>query len=139
MTPRMRVFLDANILFSACRADGTIRALLHLLEEQGHALVADAYVATEARRNLSSKCPDVGIAVLDALLARVELGRVQAHPLASPDLHWLVDKDRPVLLAAMILRCQVLVTGDKTHFGVAYGKTFQGVKVCSAAQLFELL
>ena len=137
--PRLRVFLDANILFSACRSDGAIRALLHLLEEQGHVLVADAYVAAEARRNLSAKAPHASLAVLDALLARVALGSVQAQPRPSPDLGWLVDKDRPVLLAAIHLHCQVLVTGDKAHFGMAYGKSFQGVRVCSAAQLFELL
>lgn len=134
---RRRVFLDANILFSACRSHGAIRDLLHALEEQGNTLVADTYVAAEARRNLVAKGPHGSIAVLDALLARVELGTVQAMPHVSLDLTWLADKDRPVLLAAISLNCHVLVTGDKAHFGVAYGKTYGGVRVCSPAQLFE--
>ena len=40
----MRVFLDANILFSAAKSDGAVRALLRLLVERGHEAVADAYV-----------------------------------------------------------------------------------------------
>ena len=135
----MRVFLDANILFSASRSDGAIRQLLKILEEQGHALVADTYVAAEARRNLLTKGPHGSIAVLDALLARVEVGTVQAAAQATVDLQWLVEKDRPVLLAAMGLKCDALVTGDQAHFGIAFGKTFVGVQVCSPTQLFELL
>jgi hypothetical protein len=37
---------------------------------------------------------------------------------------WLPEKDRPVLLAAMVLACDVLVTGDSTHFWSGYGKHF---------------
>ena len=50
----MRVFLDANILFSAAKSSGAVRELLRLLEEQGHECWADAYVAAEARRNQRS-------------------------------------------------------------------------------------
>ena len=32
----MRVFLDANILFSAAKSDGAVRALVKLLLERGH-------------------------------------------------------------------------------------------------------
>ena len=52
----MRIFLDANILFSAAKSVGALRQLLGQLlgqlNEWGHKLVADDYVATEARRNL---------------------------------------------------------------------------------------
>ena len=47
----MRIFLDANVLFSAAKSAGAIRLLLHALHAAGHRLVADEYVATEARRN----------------------------------------------------------------------------------------
>ena len=51
----------------------------------------------------------------------------------------LLEKDRPVLLAAMVLVRGVLVTGDSTHFGSGYGKRFEGVTVCSPRQLAELI
>ena len=50
-------------------------------------------------------------------------------------MHWLPEKDRPVLLAAIALRCDALVTGDKTHFGIGYGQNFAGVTLYQPAQL----
>jgi hypothetical protein len=51
----------------------------------------------------------------------------------------LPEKDRPVLLAAMAMECDVLLTGDRTHFGAGYGKTFAGVTVYASAQLAWVL
>ena len=63
----MRVFLDANILFSAARTDGAIRRLLQLMRDAGHTLCVDDYVVTEARRNLERKGAS-SLSVLDELL-----------------------------------------------------------------------
>jgi hypothetical protein len=41
--------------------------------------------------------------------------------------------------AAMRLGCQVLLIGDRAHFGAAYGKAFGGVTIYSPRQLAELL
>jgi uncharacterized protein len=54
----MRVFLDANVLFSAPKSDGAVRELLLLLEQSGHQCCVDACVIEEARRNLAAKAPD---------------------------------------------------------------------------------
>jgi hypothetical protein len=43
-------------------------------------------------------------------------------------------KIRSVLAAASLLRCQVLLTGDKSHFGPLYGTRVEGVDVLSPAQ-----
>jgi hypothetical protein len=51
----MRVFLDADILFSAVRSDGAVRALVRLLLDRRHECWVDAYVVAEARRKLVSK------------------------------------------------------------------------------------
>ncbi len=53
----MRVFLDANILFSAAKSSGAVRAFLAELKRSGHTLVAEGYVVGEARRNLEAKSP----------------------------------------------------------------------------------
>ena len=42
--------MDANILFSAAKSDGAVRALVKLLLDEGHECCADAYVVAEARR-----------------------------------------------------------------------------------------
>ncbi|WP_291989539.1 PIN domain-containing protein [Candidatus Accumulibacter sp. ACC007] len=134
----MRVFLDANILFSAAKSDGAVRAMLQLLVDHGHDCRADAYVVTEARRNLAAKGPEA-LDVLDALLADLQIAAATPAAEQSEDLNWLPEKDRPVLTAAIRLGCEVLVTGDRTLFGPGYGQTFGGVTIHSPRSLVEQL
>ena len=139
----MRIFLDANILFSAAKSAGAIRQLLRQLNERGHKLVADDYVATEARRNLARKAGSDAIPYLDALLLQIEVNHAQHSPqrtgFPQTDADWLPEKDRPVLLAAIALHCDALVTGDRTDFGSGFGRTFGGVAIYSPAQLAGLV
>lgn len=134
----MRVFLDANTLFSAAKSDGAVRAMLQLLVDRGHDCRADAYVVTEARRNLTAKGPEA-LDVLNTLLADLQIAAATPAAEQSGDLDWLPEKDRPVLAAAMRLGCEVLVTGDRTHFGPGYGQTFGGVTIHSPRSLVEQL
>ena len=133
----MRIFLDANVLFSAAKSAGAIRQLLYELHAAGHTLVADEYVSTEARRNAAAKATGDALDYLQALLTRIEVCAVQFPALTQVSVLWLPEKDRPVLIAAMTLKCDALVTGDRTHFGLGYGKTFDGVTVYSPAQLAQ--
>lgn len=135
----MRIFLDANVLFSAAKSAGAIRQLLHELHAANHRLVADEYVATEARRNVIAKASSDALDYLEALLTQIEVSAVQYPATAQTTLLWLPEKDRPVLAAAMALKCAALVTGDRTHFGPGYGKTFDGVTVFSPAQLAQAI
>lgn len=132
----MRVFLDANILFSAAKTDGAVRRLLHLLVERNHECCADAYVIAEARRNLIAKGPQA-LAVLDALLPHLRVVPASLDPGTAPLVDWLPEKDRPVLAAAIRLGCDALVTGDRTHFGAGYGKAFGGVTLHSPRSLAD--
>jgi hypothetical protein len=134
----MRVFLDANILFSAAKSDGAVRQLLHLLLERGHECWVDEYVVIEARRNLGTKGPDA-LGSLESLLATLNVGSAQAIDANRPEANWLPEKDRPVLVAAMHWGCDGLVTGDRTHFGGGYGKVFSGVVIHSPRSLAETL
>lgn len=134
----MRIFLDANILFSAAKTDGATRRLLRMLRAARHELWADAYVLEEARRNLAAKAPE-GILGLDAIIGAVRVA--DAHP-ADAGRRFsttLPEKDRPVLAAAVRLRCEALVTGDRTHFGALYGKVINGVTIHSPRSLAEAL
>lgn len=132
----MRVFLDANILFSAAKSDGAVRALLRLLLEGRHDCCIDAYVVAEARRNLVTKGPEA-VQVLDALLSHLQIAPALAGAVDAVELDWLPPKDRPVLAAAIRLGCDALVTGDRKHFGSAYGLQFGGVAIHSPRSLAE--
>ena len=134
----MRIFLDANILFSAAKSDGAVLQLLGRLIAARHECWADAYVVEEARRNLAVKAPE-RLPALEKLLARLHLAG--AHPAltaleAAPQLP---EKDRPVLAATIRLGCEALVTGDRSHFGALYGKKPGGVAIHSPRSLAELL
>jgi uncharacterized protein len=132
----VRIFLDANILFSAAKSDGAVRQLLSILLSRGETLCVDYYVIEEARRNLAAKHPDA-LAALEGLLPQMDL--VPVAVAAPANHHGLPDKDAPVLHAAVRGRCQVLLTGDKTHFGRLYGTRIEGVEVLPPARLAERL
>lgn len=132
----MRIFLDANVLFSAAKSDGAVRRLLNLLAEAGHECHADAYVVEEARRNLALKVPG-NLPALDRLLDQIHVAQIKARAESAEVPAALAEKDRPVLAAAMRLGCEALVTGDRTHFGAFFGKTLGGVKIRSPRSLTE--
>jgi uncharacterized protein len=134
----MRIFLDADVLFSAAKSDGAVRKLLGLLIDAGHECWADGYVIEEARRNLAAKTPDA-IRDLDLVLARVSVAAAQPNPVASEMKLAIPEKDRPVLAAAIRLKCDALVTGDRTHFGHFYGNIVGGVAIHSPRSLAEAL
>jgi hypothetical protein len=74
---------------------------------------------------------------LDDLLAQVDVAPFEASELPPDVAARLPEKDRAVLAAAMRLRCETLVTGDRTHFGALYGKTVNGVSIHSPRSLAE--
>ena len=120
-----RVFLDANVLFSAaCRPDSHLRALW---ESSDVGLVSSEYAVEEARRNIQLAKPGNadGLKALTDRLAVI--GGVGDADL--PEGIQLHEKDRPILAAAIEAGASHLLTGDKTHFGHLFGKTVSGVLV----------
>jgi len=134
----MRIFLDANILFSAAKSAGAVRRLLDMLFQANHECWADTYVVEEARRNLAAKSPD-GLVFLDSLLSRIQIAEAQPHRPASRELLSLPEKDRPVLAAAVQLKCDALMTGDRRHFGHLFGQVVEGVAIYSPRSLAETI
>ncbi len=129
----MRVFLDANVLFSASNSESHIAALSGWLIETGAAVTSDLAIA-EARKNIILKrshwLPD-----LEKLLANVDAVPSAVFPLS---VH-LKAKDRPLLCSAIRSRCRYFVTGDKRDFGHLYDRRVEGVEVISLLRLAEIL
>ena len=127
----MKVFLDANILFSGAPASSRMRAFLDVLIARAEC-VTNTYAVEEARRNLELKLPG-SLAGLDAIVRRCEVVPVLVVELAVG----LKPKDQPILAGAIVSHATHLLTGDKTDFGHLYGKTVQGVKIVSPPLLAD--
>ena len=136
----MRLFLDANVLFTAAHNPGGRSAAIFQMARAGAcSLVSSPHALEEARRNLRLKYPSA----TDALERLLTAGSVEPEP-PSKDVAWALEqglplKDAPILAAAAQARCDVLVTGDRTHFGHLYGRRFRGVEVLSPADALARL
>jgi uncharacterized protein len=128
-----RVFLDANVLYSAAYMEfAGLARLWHLDDVQ---LLSSAYGIEEARRNLAMDRPEA-VPRLERLLESVStLDAPQG--LKLPETIRLEPKDRPILLAAIHGKADFLLTGDARHFGHLYAKRIEGVLVLRPAQYFE--
>lgn len=135
----MRIFHDANIIFSAAKAPGAVHELLELATGRGHRCVVDPYVMEEARRNLAVKFP-AGLRALQNLIRGWDLAPTTAPAdfQLGGDLG-LPEGDLMVLTAAINNRCQALVTGDRAHFGRLYGREIHGTVVYSPRSLAEVI
>lgn len=123
-----RVFLDANVLFSAAyRSDSHLRRLLKL---PGVRFITSAYAMEEARRNLSTAQQRKD---LEQLCAPMEIIPADPSDMAHfPELD-LPESDRPILAAAIQARATHLLTGDLRDFGRYYGRTIEGVLIMAPA------
>ena len=115
-----RVFLDANVLFSAAyRADSGLVALWRLTTSQ---LLTSAYALSEAERNLTREDQRRRLA---ALVRSCEIVPTPSLARLPPQVT-LPDNDQPILLAAIAAEATHLLTGDKTHFGRYYVPAARG-------------
>ena len=117
-----RLFLDANILFSAAYRPAAGLAQLWSLEHV--VLCSSRYAVEEARINLGENAQRRRLA---RLVQHLELYDAGARELPSGVL--LPEKDLPILLAAMESRATHLITGDIQHFGRYFGKEIEGILV----------
>jgi predicted nucleic acid-binding protein len=129
-----RLFLDANVLFSAAYRPGA--GVSRLWQVSGASLVTSAYAVEEARRNLPEEEQRIR---LNGLLKTVEVGEAMMLP---PELRGEVDlpeKDWPVLSGAAAAGATHLITGDVRHFGQYFGERLVGVLIMRPADYLKTL
>jgi predicted nucleic acid-binding protein len=125
----MRIFLDANILFSASFPKSHLAEFLG--ELQRHAVfLTNAYANAEAERNIAAKQPK-RLAAHEKFAVSLEMIPLQ---LFDPGMK-LAEKDRPILCGAIAGGADYLLTGDKKDFGPLFGKTVRGVKIVNVQML----
>jgi|SRR5215469_215083 len=117
-----RLFLDANILFSAAyRQDSGLVQFWKLKETR---LCSSRYALEEARINLEENEQRLR---LEKLPRHVHLFDAATREL--PTGISLPEKDVPIFLAAIEARATHLITGDIRHFGPLFGTQFQGMLI----------
>ena len=136
----MRLFLDANVIFTAAHNPaGRSSALFDLARHGVCVLSTSPHAASEAQRNLQVKYPDT-LPRLRTLMSQIEM-----VPEAPPaDVAWAIEqdlplKDAPVLAAALASGADALVTGDRTHFGHLFGRTVRTLVLLTPADALARL
>ena len=122
-----RIFLDANILFSAAYGSQGLDYFWELAKKVHYILLASRYVIEEAKHNLENP---VQLKKLNEHLVHVEIVSE-----VDPGIHCpidLPDKDKPVLMSAISAKADYLITGDQGHFGKYFGQFVMGVKISLA-------
>jgi predicted nucleic acid-binding protein len=124
-----RVFLDANVLFSA--AYTAQNGLLRLWMLSDVELVSSTFAISEALRNLEGNAAQQR---LSQLVATIHIVDEPSPGINMPTGVVLPEKDTPILLAAIQSRSTHLLTGDKRHFGALFGQVVDGVLIIRPAE-----
>ena len=135
----LRVFLDANVVFSAAYSPEGRSATLFLFGRRKHChLISSRFALEEARRNLEQQ----RVEALKAFAKNLPWIRVvpEADASAIEKVASIgLDAGDVPILAAAIGQAAILVTGDQKHFGRWMGQTVYGVRVLSLAATLDLL
>ena len=125
-----RLFLDANILFSAAYRPNA--GLLKFWKLKNVILCSSRYALEEARINLTEEAQRHS---LSGLARRIQL--IEASSREIPSGAFLPDKDAPILMAAIEASATHLITGDTRHFGPYFGKRIEGILVLSPSDYLK--
>lgn len=127
-----RLFLDANVLFSAAHRSSA--RVARPWATQNAQLFSSTYAAEEARRNLESVEQQTR---LEELLREVSLVSEVILPGQLASSIDLPDKDQPILAGALAASATHLITGDRRHFGQYFDQSLKGIVVMSPAHYFQ--
>lgn len=134
----LRLFLDANVLFTAAHTpDGKAAFLFAAVPTAAWEILTSDYAIEEAMRNLARKYPDC-VPRLEELVAQA---RRVPQPDVSPSPAGLPEKDLPIYFAARGARATHLLTGDLQHFGALMNNPAltEGVIVQTVADFLRAL
>ena len=119
-----RVFLDANIFFSAGYGPSRLDQLWKLQRIEKCVLLASEHVIEEAKRNLTDERK---LQRLDSYLSDIV---IVPEMDSSIECHIdLPQGDEEVPMAAVSANADFLLTGDIKHFGKYFGQKVMGVKI----------
>lgn len=123
-----RIFLDANVLFSAAYRENSRPSELWSIGTAS--IYSSTYAIEEAKRNLDQRDQQQRLKRLLEKLEVVSAHSVPAFVLETVDLP---EKDIPILGGALSANCSHLISGDSRRFGGYFGQRIAGVLVLPPA------
>lgn len=127
----IRIYLDANVLFSASYSEQN--RFLQFWQLIGVKPVTSPYAIAEVRGHLVRPGHSDRF---DNLLNETDLVSDADLRIIPPSVV-MVEKDRPILAAAIHASIDYLVTGDRNHFGHLYNTTISFVYVMSPPEFLN--
>ena len=132
----MRLFLDANVLFTAIHNPRGKAALVIELARQGRwEIYSGAYAVEEARRNLARKFPEL----VENLSTLSDVVQLVGHSVGYGFPLDLATKDQPIFQAAAACRATHLLTGDLKDFGAFMNQPEKtsGIRIQTVASFLD--
>ena len=129
----MKLFLDANFIFSTSNKSSQLNRLIRIVKES-HTVITSNYAQIEAIRNIRAKRPNWEFGYTQ-IMQRIEVVESIDRMLQIE----LAAKDRPILATAIACKCDYLVTGDKRDFGHLFDQIIGGVTVITPLTLAKML
>ncbi|MDQ2923962.1 MAG: PIN domain-containing protein [Acidobacteriota bacterium] len=127
----LRIYLDANVLISASLSIDS--QFLDFWRMRQVRPITSAYAVEESRRHLRTD----QVARLQELLTHTEISD-EPGTFLIPNGVALIEKDRPILAAAIFSRADYLITGDKRHFQHLFNTSVARVRIISPGDFLRL-
>ena len=129
----MRVFLDTSVMLAAAgSAKGASRFILAEAASHGWELLSSDYCAEEIRRNLPKLGRSATSAWKTEISSRVQLMR--ASVALDKLLVFPKAKDRPVVITALAVRAEWLLTLDEADFHGKLGREVYGLRIATPGE-----
>jgi predicted nucleic acid-binding protein len=124
----VRLFLDSSVLLAAAGStSGASRLLITSAKREGWSLLTSAYCVREVEYNLPKLGPK---ATTDwHRLIKPRLTIVGTHLVLDRPLIYRAVKDRPVVITALSLKTDVLLTLDRDDFHDLLGSSVYGLPI----------
>ena len=113
----MRLFLDANVIYSASRSiSGASYAIFQLREKLFFSLVTSKLALVETEKNLFEKERSEVIDHFYELIKNIDVISVDSKTAKRKYKDIIEEKDAPILYGALKTKADYLLTLDKKHF-----------------------
>jgi len=126
-----RLFLDANVIFSA--AYKPTSPLLQLWKLKNVELITSTYALEEATRNLDVYCPDYSSRLVKLIKPLVILKEISRDLMLPRNIN-LPENDKPILIGAIQVKTTHLLTGNTKHFRSLLGRRIKGVLIMTPGE-----